>query len=153
MPIIRRASMADIDALTALRQDLLRELGEITDQADLIPLIEATRNYFIESLPTDKFMAWVAEVDGKIVGTSGLALFRRPPYPGNLAGSEAYVLNIYTVPEWRGRGVATALVNAIVAFVKTTDVRRVWLHASRFGKGIYEKVGFISVSGEMELRQ
>lgn len=65
---------------------------------------------------------------------------------------EAYILNIYTVPKWRGKGVATALVNEMVAFVRTTDIRRVWLHASRFGKHIYARTGFTVTTSEMEMR-
>lgn len=149
---IRRAEIVDIETLAKLRLDLFRELDEISDQEDISLLYDMTHKYFTEMLPKEEFVAWVAETESKVVGTSGLVFFRRPPYQGNLAGIEAYVLNIYTLPEWRGKGIATALVNEILAFVKTTETRRVWLHASSFGKHIYEQAGFIPTASEMELR-
>jgi GNAT superfamily N-acetyltransferase len=149
---IRRAGIVDIGALTRLRLDLFRELDEISGQEDTSLLDEATRRYFAEMLLKEEFVAWIAEAEDEIIGTSALVFFRRPPYQGNLAGIEAYVLNIFTVPEWRGKGIATALVNEILAFVRTTEAKRVWLHASSFGKHIYELAGFDSTTSEMELR-
>ncbi len=61
------------------------------------------------------------------------------------------VKNIYTVPSWRGKGVAMALLREIISYVKKTDARRIWLHATEDGKRLYEKVGFVSTTDEMEL--
>ena len=52
--------------------------------------------------------SWVVEEEGEVVACATLALFVRPPYPGNLAGREGYLLNIYTRPAWRRRGMANA---------------------------------------------
>ncbi|MBD2524509.1 GNAT family N-acetyltransferase [Nostoc sp. FACHB-133] len=35
----------------------------------------------------------------------------------NLSGLEAYILNVYTIPMWRGQGIATALLKEIICFV------------------------------------
>ncbi len=148
---IRRANLNDLDALVQLRLDLLREVGDLKNDAQTTALADATRQYLIRKMPTGEFVCWVASVDGCIVGTSGLVLFERPPVAGNLLGMEAYVMNIYTIPEWRSKGVATALIEEIVSFAKSADARRIWLHASKDGKRIYEKVAFVSTTSEMQL--
>jgi predicted GNAT family acetyltransferase len=53
-----------------------------------------------------------------------------------------YVTNVYTVPAWRVRGVATALLNATKRFAHHRDARLVYLHTSDAGRSVYEKLGF-----------
>ncbi|MEH2042342.1 GNAT family N-acetyltransferase [Nostoc sp.] len=102
-------------------------------------------------MPPGEFLAWVAEVDSQIVATSGLVFFQRPPYNGNLSGLEAYVMNVYTIPMWRGQGIATALLKEIISFVRATEAKRLWLHATEDGKRIYDQLGFVWTSKEMKI--
>ncbi len=148
---IREANLDDLEALVQLRLTLLREAGNLKSDTSTGTLAEAIRQYLTRTLPTGKFVAWVAEVNGEIIGTSGVVMFERPPVYGNLSGLEAYIMNIYTVPSWRGKGVAMALLREIISYVKKTDARRIWLHATEDGKRLYEKVGFVSTTDEMEL--
>ena len=69
-----------------------------------------------------------------MVACATLALFVRPPYPGNLAGREGYLLNIYTRPAWRRRGMANALLVAMVAYAREQQLGKLWLHASSDGR-------------------
>ena len=151
MPDFRRASLDDVDTLVQLRLDLMREIGNLKSEARAPVLAEAIQRYLTSKMPNDEFIAWVAEVNGQIVGTSGLVFFERPPLDGHLSGVDAYVMNMYTLPHWRGRGIATALLGEIISFVKGTAAGRVWLHTTDEGKRIYQKVGFVSTASEMEL--
>ncbi|QSJ14225.1 GNAT family N-acetyltransferase [Nostoc sp. UHCC 0702] len=148
---LRRASFADLEALVKLRLELLREVDDIQDDTDTAAIAQATRKYLVDKMPQGEFLAWVAEVENQIVATSGLVFFTRPPYNGNSSGLEAYVMNVYTVPIWRGQGIATALLREIISFVKETEAKRIWLHASKDGKPLYEKLGFVSTTKEMEI--
>ena len=143
---IRQANLNDLDELVQLRLDLMREVGSLKVGVDEAALTRATRKYFVDKLPKGEFLAWVAEVDGRLVGISGLILFERPPTADNLSGQEGYVLNMYTVPEWRGKGIATALLTEIINFAKTTGARRLRLHATPDGKPVYEKALFVPLS-------
>jgi len=58
---------------------------------------------------------------------------------------------MYTLPEWRGRGVATQLVQEIINFVKKTDAKRIWLRTTKDGQKVYEQCGFTFTSHDMEL--
>ncbi|MEH2104651.1 GNAT family N-acetyltransferase [Nostoc sp.] len=147
----RQANLQDLEALIQLRLQLLREAGDIKGESNTTNLTEATRKYLGEKMPSGEFLAWVAEVDNQIVATSGLVFFQRPPYNGNLSGLEAYVMNVYTIPMWRGQGIATALLKEIISFVRATEAKRLWLHTTEDGKRIYEKLNFVSTSKEMEI--
>ncbi|BAZ48650.1 hypothetical protein NIES4103_12590 [Nostoc sp. NIES-4103] len=148
---LRRANLADLEALVNLRLELLREVDDIQNDTDTGAIAQAIRKYLLDKMPQGEFLAWVAEVENQIVATSGLVLFTRPPYNGNFLGLEAYVMNVYTLPIWRGQGIATALLREIISFVKQTEAKRIWLHASKDGKPLYEKLGFVSTTKEMEI--
>ncbi len=151
---LRRAELRDLDVLVEMRIALLREVGNLSgdsSQSELRSLVEAHRNYFRSNLATGQYIGFAAEVKGRIVGTGGLVLLERPPYKGNLTGLEGYLMNVYTVPEWRRKGIARALVEQILAGAKRFGAKRVWLHAEPDAKRIYEAAGFVSKSSEMEM--
>lgn len=148
---IRLATTDDIETLVRIRVQFLAELGHLNEGAAADEVAEAFRRYALRKMPAGEFMAWVAEADGRVVATSGLTFFERPPNATNPAGLEAYLSNMYTLPGWRGRGMAAALVSAAVEHVKRTPARRVWLHATDEGRRVYEKAGFVASETDMEL--
>lgn len=139
---VREALAADIPALTTLRMALFCEVGELARPDEDPVLREATQAYFIQAQEEGSARSWVVEEEGEVVACAPLALFVRPPYPGNLAGREGYLLNIYTRPAWRRRGMANALLVAMVAYAREQQLGKLWLHASSDGRAIYERFGF-----------
>ena len=148
---IRLATLDDVDELIRLRLDFLKEVGSLKEGADGGELGASMRDYLVRKLPPGEFLAWVAESEGAIVATSGVTLFERPPNGANPAGLEAYLSNMYTLPDWRSRGLGTALVATIVAHLKATRVRRIWLHATEQGRPVYARAGFVPSETDMEL--
>ena len=148
---IHRATIKDVDELTALSLKLFYETGVLQGDGPASELVEITRTYLRDNLATDHFIAWIAEVEGKIIAMSGLVFFEKPPTKANISGLEAYIMNMYTLPEWRGRGVATQLVQEIINFVKKTDAKRIWLRTTKDGQKVYEQCGFNFTSYDMEL--
>jgi GNAT superfamily N-acetyltransferase len=148
---IRRAGPDDLDDLVRLRLAMLNEIQPQEVHTHVPKLAAANRRYFAQHIPEGGYVGWLAEAEGQIISTAGLVLFERPPGTYNLAGMEAYVLNVYTLPAWRGRGIAGQLIDTIIAYARTTSIRRLWLHATPAGAGIYHKAGFADRI-EMELR-
>ncbi len=140
---IRRATLQDVEALVSLRLKLQQESGHLTEVQALSDLRQATYRYLLEALPTEAFLVWVAEASGQIVATSGLILFQKPPSERNLSGMEAYILNMYTLPQWRGQGIATTLLHTVLTFIKQTRAHRIWMYATQDGKPLYQKAGFV----------
>ena len=141
--IVREALTADIPALVNLRMGLFCEVGEL-EKPDADPALWlATSAYFSAAEADGSARSWVVEVDDELVACGTLALFVRPPYPGNLAGCEAYLLNMYTLPAWRKRGMASALLDVMVAYAREQQLGKLWLHASEEGRPLYERLGFV----------
>lgn len=115
----------------------------MTAEARLPTLREATRQYLLEALPAGQFLAWVAEAAGKIVATSGLIFFQKPPSEQNLTGLEAYILNMYTLPAWRGQGLARRLLQVLLDAARARQAHRIWPYATPDGQPLYAKAGFV----------
>ncbi len=148
---IRRATMHDIETLVELRLALQSENSDGIE-VDWAAAREAFRRYFTDTLPPEVFVVFVAEAGGRVVATSGVSFVSRPPGGTSFLKCEGYVTNVYTVPEWRGRGVATALMNATIEYAQQRGARLVYLHTSDAGRSVYEQLGFAQYPRYMERR-
>lgn len=150
MPTIRQATADDIEILTDLRVAFFVDMGDVTYEQSA-SFREATYRYLSRTIPQGKFLAWVAEEDGQIVATSGLVFFEGAPTSTNLTGIEGYILNMYTLPQWRGRGIARRLIQEIIAYARSINVQQFGLDATEQGRPLYEKMGFVSLTDAMGL--
>lgn len=146
---IRLATTEDVDSLVALRAAFLAELTGCDCHDPALP--NAMSRYFAEKIRTGEFTGYVALIDGRIVATTGLIVRQNPPSAKNLEGREAFILNVFTIPAFRGRGIATALLERTIAAAREAHCGRVVLHASERAAPIYRRAGFVPVSSEMRL--
>ena len=147
---IRPAEAVDIDQLVKLRMELFTDLVSMNKAGPDAAISEVTQTYFSEPFGGNDCYTWVAELDQRIIATGSLALFRRPPYPGNLQGIEAYVLNMNTLEAFRGKGLGRAILHEIMRFSGERQYTKVWLHASEDGRALYASEGFETSDKYME---
>jgi GNAT superfamily N-acetyltransferase len=153
---IRRAELRDVEALVRMRIELLHvaaALGAPTNlsEEEWGEVRASCREYFVEALPAGKHCGVVAEVDGSVVACGGIVFVERPPYQGNLLGREAYLMNMYTEPNWRGRGIGGAIVTALLRRARDAGARRVLLDAEEKARRVYAKAGFHGNLEAMEI--
>ena len=55
-------------------------------------------------------------------------------------------VNVYTEPQWRGRGIARALMRELMRWASEQGTDRVVLHASDAGRPLYVSLGFHSTN-------
>ena len=140
---VRRATASDIPALVELRVAFDREL------AGGVPIEPAPEHrarideYLRSHLPDGRFRVWVADGGGHIVGLAGLVVIDRPPHPRSRRSPEAMVFNVMTDPAWRRRGVATAMLQAVIADGRALGCRRLVLRTSDDGERLYAGLGFV----------
>jgi len=148
---IRDAYLRDIDMIVDLRMKLLFELGKLEKEDGTAKLQDATRSYFINKIQAGEFRVWIAENAGQIIGMTCIQFIEHPPVYENINGIEAHVMDVYTVKEWRGQGIAKAILLRIIDYAKEKKAKRVVLNTLGADKRIYEILGFISITNEMEL--
>lgn len=152
--VYRRGTLDDVQVLVDLRVRFLNEILNHPENNETRVVRKSLLEYFAEAIPSRDFVAWVAEYGGKIVATSGMVVWQKPAlYGGVESGKLGYLLNFYTIPEARGKGIATRLLNELIGEAKSMGLRYVHLHASKDGEPIYRKTGFVEPKmPELELR-
>ena len=91
------------------------------------------------------YQAFVAELNGRIVGSVGCQLFVGL-YPHILTAQYrkyGYIWGVYVEPEYRGKGIAKQLTNKAIEYLKSKNCTRAILHASPSGKPVYSALGFL----------
>jgi GNAT superfamily N-acetyltransferase len=129
---MRPMDFNEVRKVARLRVRILEELGG----EDPRPLLEATEDFLTRRLGSGGHFTSVAEEEGRMVGIASLEVFERLPYPANLSVREGYVLNVYVEPASRRRGIAGALVRALVGAACRDCVGLLWPHASAHGRGV-----------------
>ena len=102
-------------------------------------------------LADGRYIGWLLEDDGAVVGGAGMWLMDFPPHWMDPEPVRAYLLNFYVDPVARGRGLAEMMLKAAVDEARRRGIGVVSLHASRMGRPIYERNGFEGTN-EMMLR-
>ncbi|MCC6358706.1 MAG: GNAT family N-acetyltransferase [Phycisphaerales bacterium] len=146
---IRPATIGDAAVLASLRAEFL---AEVTQGTPLDPALRpALDEYFARSLKTGEFIAILAVAGDTIIATSGLVWHQHPPTPKNVTGREGYIMNMYTLPAWRGRGIAAALLERLLDIIREHGCRWAVLHAMAKARGLYARFGFQACESEMRL--
>ena len=147
----RLASVMDIEDLVDTRIKFLLEAEEISTEEYPQNLKESLTSYFQRNIPEGNYISWIAIEGKEIIATSGVSFHEVPPTFGNISGKEAYIMNMYTRPEYRKKGIGTQLLEKLLMEVKEKGIKKIRLHATNIGKPLYEKVGFKSKDDEMVL--
>jgi GNAT superfamily N-acetyltransferase len=139
---IRRATLRDLDVLVHQRHGMWVDMG-IRDNEQVRRQDRVYRRWARSRLKTGALLGWVAETrEGTVVGGATMWLRAAVPRPGIKRLAQPYLLSMYTDPEWRGRGLATRIVDEATEWARKNGFRELLLHASRMGRGIYLGRGF-----------
>lgn len=151
---LRPVGAADVPVLVRHRERMFSDLDQwdVVDPAALREVARAYRPWLLARLRAGKLAGFLAETaQGAALGSALVHLREAPPRPRWTRGELPYVMNVYTVPEARGRGVATGLLEEILHWCRARGFPRVTLNASDMGRGVYERLGF-ETGSEMRLQ-
>lgn len=152
---IRAATPEDAPVIARHRAGMFRDMGQVTPEA-YDALLAAAEPRLRETLASGEYVAWLAlapEGDA-VIGGAGAQRRLAFPHPyrfedgtvGLGEGRHAIVLNVYTEPAWRGRGVADALMRQVIGWAKAERLDRLVLHASEQGRPLYQRLGFAATN-------
>lgn len=137
---VRWAGLDDVPELVRLR----RVMFESMDIAGADGADAAMADVLAEGFATGAFFA--AVVDGHEPGTlaaCGIGMVsQRVPGPHNPSGRYGYVQSMVTDEAHRGRGLARAVLEQLMARFAADGVVRVDLHATPSGEPLYRSMGF-----------
>lgn len=145
--IFEKATSKDISMLTDLRVAYLQEdLGSVTDD-DLCVIKSSLPGYYEKHL-NDDLLVYVARDEDNIVSCAFLLIVEKPMSPSFITGKTGTVLNVYTKPEYRGRGYAKKLMTMMLEDATACDVSVIELKSTEDGYALYKAVGFEGVKAK-----
>lgn len=149
--IYKKATLAELEILTETRIEVLRAANQLSDDIDMSEVRRQSREYYLNALKHDTHTAYLI-FDGEIfVGAGGISYFQVMPTFHNPTGKKAYIMNMYTNPDYRRQGIATKTLDLLVADARERGITSISLEATDRGKTLYEKYGFVKMNDEMEL--
>jgi len=147
---IRRATTQDADALVGHRRNMFHDMG-YHDAAALESMSEKFRPWLLARMASGEYVAWLAiAADGRVAAGAGLWLMDWPPHMVGAGARRGNILNVYTAPEFRRRGLARKLTEVALQWCRQNGVDTVILHASSDGRALYESMGF-EATNEMRI--
>jgi GNAT superfamily N-acetyltransferase len=115
-----------------------------------------TRLWTERALASGEYLGWLGVPTANpdiIAGGAGVQLRQVPPHPFRpprddafAKGNHAIVLNVFTEPEWRRRGLAQLLMQEILRWARAEQLDQLVLHASSEARQLYERMGFVATS-------
>jgi len=147
----RRATIKDLDELVRTRIEVLRAANKLDESVDMSEVERQSKDYYEKALTDGSHTAYLVYDGDKFVGAGGVSYFRVMPTYHNPSGETAYIMNMYTAPEYRRKGIAFKTLDLLVRDAKERNIKAISLEATDMGRPLYEKYGFVKMNDEMEL--
>ena len=145
----RFVTVDDAELLGKLRVDMRREREILPPPENQEAFLKSNIEYFKYAIANGIYIGIIADKNGTPAGTGGICLHIHPPSYGVPNGKSACLLNMYTVPEFRGQGIAGKILTGLMDKAQELQCGTVFLNASDMGKPLYRKFGFSDVANEM----
>jgi GNAT superfamily N-acetyltransferase len=146
---IRQATTSDSAIIAHHRVAMFQDMGEVPTDALSSELLLTSIAALTALFREGSYVGWLAIDTGERV-IAGAGAHIKPQLPrishdgAGVAGMPiALVVNVYTEPAWRRKGIARALMQRIMGWATTQGIDRVLLHASDAGRPLYRSLGFV----------
>lgn len=138
---VRKLGKEDMDLLIKIRMDYLFAEKGVFSEEEVQDIRKKLEEYFTKYL-NKGFIAMIAENENEVLATAFMSMVERPPliaFSSYLVGT---VYNVFTYPQYRGRGIATKVMNELLSEAKLLGVVAVDLMSTEKGKSLYKNLGF-----------
>jgi GNAT superfamily N-acetyltransferase len=145
---IRRCTIADAATVARHRVAMFLEMGEVPSDELASKLLAESTSALAVALGDGSYVGWFA-LDGGDQVIAGAGTHIKPQLPriahdGTRVATwpVPLVVNVYTDPPWRHRGIAKALMETLIEWARAGGYDRVVLHATEAGRPLYTSLGF-----------
>lgn len=149
--IYKRATLEDINTLVETRIEVLRAANKLCADTDMGEVERQSYLYYQKALSDGSHIAYLVFDESGCIGTGGVSFFQVMPTYHNPSGKKAYIMNMYTNPKYRRKGIAYKTLDMLIKEIKSKGISSISLEATDMGRPLYEKYGFVKMNSEMEL--
>ena len=120
----KKATIADIDELVKTRIIVIRAANKLSNDVDMSLVEKESYEYYKRALETGEHIAYLVYDNGAFVGAGGVSFYQVMPTYHNPTGKKAYIMNMYTAPEYRRQGIAIHTLDLLVKDVRNRAYHR-----------------------------
>lgn len=150
---IRLATPEDVDQLIKMRWDFTLEdvdyNGHINEE-DYEKFRNECKQFLLTAIQGNDWFIWVAEDKGKIVSHIYVELIQKVPRPGRITYPFAYMTNVYTIPEIRGKGIGGQVIAKVNEWSKEKKYEFIIVWPSDTSIDFYTRNGYKNCNEPME---
>lgn len=136
------ATMADSTMLVDYRMQFLEEISIPRTTQEKATVRKSLIAYFPGAVERGDCIFWLAKMGDEIVGLGGMVVYERPANFNCPSGRVGNILNMYTVPAHRKKGICKMLLEKLMVTAKELHINILELHATPEGEPVYTKYGF-----------
>lgn len=140
-----------MDILTETRIEVLRAANQLSADVDMSEVRRESYAYYERALNNNTHTAYLVYDGNAVVGAGGVSFFQVMPTYHDPSGNKAYIMNMYTHPDYRRKGIAYKVLDMLVKECYVRHITAILLEATDMGRPLYEKYGFVKMEHEMEL--
>lgn len=150
----RRAGGDDLEELVRTRLTVLRAANGLSEAEPLKAVERASYDYYRWALDEGEHIAYLIYDEygsRRFIGAGGVSFYRVMPTRDVPDGRKAYIMNMYTAPEYRRQGIAEYTLKLLADEARARGISHISLEATKAGRPLYQKYGFVAMKNEMEL--
>lgn len=147
-----KATVSDAELLAEMRIQFILDFTGPQPEQQIDNLKKTLTTYFQNSIAGNNCISYVAKYNTEIAGTGTIVFREQPGNFKNPTGRVGYVMNMYTVPAFRKKGICNCILDKLIEDARAQGIVAFELHATKEGEPIYIKNGF-QIHSEPTLRR
>ncbi len=98
--------------------------------------------YFKEAFREERCFAFMAKMGSEILSFGAMVIKKIPGDFNKPFYLEGDILNMYTIPRARSRGISAMILSRLIDEAKRRGISKISLHTTKAGEKLYRKYGF-----------
>ncbi len=139
--MLRKATEKDITSLAKLRIEMLNEESAYEDDFNK-RIFNNTVDFLRNGMEQNAVVMIVEEENEAIIAMGCINYMMLPPNDWCPSGTTAYIGSLYTLPDYRKKGIAKKILSGLVEDAIMRHCERVLLHTTNAGEKLYKDYGF-----------
>jgi ribosomal protein S18 acetylase RimI-like enzyme len=140
----KKVGIEYLEILVDLRMEFIKDIHPKIDLQLLEKIRKGTLTYFNDLFKNNAYIGFVGiNNNGELICTAGLLIYYLPPLNNENSRKIGHVLNFYTKPAYRKRGIGLKLMNCLKDTAANEKINRLVLNSTKMGFSMYKKAGFL----------
>ena len=137
-----KAGINDVSSIVDNRILFALELSDPTSEAPIQALRQGLNAYFLKATTNNSCISFIAKAGDQVAGIGSMHVREMPGNFKNPSGKWGYIMNMYTLPAHRRKGICKGILAHLVEEGKKMGITAFELHATAEGEMVYKQNGF-----------